>query len=172
MASSSSTMNLWHIRSSSSVDTPGFTCSPIMSSTLAASLPATRILSCSSGVFIVTLIPRGDPVLLGLRGMERRTARLLLGGRTIVAATRLWYKARALEAINDTHAPKPVAGCPRLLRGCSRGRRGGLTRKKELPWPTYPYAGCLKRACILVTKPASGTQKWHRSFLAKEIASI
>src|SRR5215212_7058964 len=36
-------------RSSSSVVTPGFTCSPIMSRTSAARRPATRIFSCSAG---------------------------------------------------------------------------------------------------------------------------
>src|SRR5271168_1661661 len=48
------TMKLLQIRSSSSVLMPGATCSPIMSSTSAASAPATRSFSCSSRDLIDT----------------------------------------------------------------------------------------------------------------------
>src|SRR5690606_10084588 len=83
-------MYSWQMRFSSSVETPGRTCSPIMSSTSAASRPATRILSCSSGV--LTVIAMG-----WVRRLRQRAA--------FVAPSMLWYKARAVQAINDTHAP-------------------------------------------------------------------
>src|SRR5688572_1320510 len=49
-------MYSWQRRSSSSVATPACTCGVIMSSTCAAKRPATRILSCSSGVLIVIIV--------------------------------------------------------------------------------------------------------------------
>src|SRR5690606_3723535 len=113
-------MYSWQMRFSSSVETPGRTCSPIMSSTSAASRPATRILSCSSGV--LTVIAMG-----WVRRLRQRAA--------FVAPSMLWYKARAFQAINDTHAPltrQLGARGPRGLK-VAAGARGGSTRQKELP---------------------------------------
>src|SRR5438552_1838264 len=53
---SSPTMKSWQRLSSSSVVTPGWTKGSIMSSTLAAKRPASRILFCSSADFMVTLM--------------------------------------------------------------------------------------------------------------------
>jgi len=36
---------------------------------------------------------------------------VIFRSRAIVAARHLWYKARAIEAINFTHVPIPAAGC-------------------------------------------------------------
>src|ERR1700722_7555571 len=68
---SSSTMKSWQRLSSSSVVAPGRTKGSIISSTLAAKRPAARILSCSAGVLMVTVIGRG-----------------------FVSKRRSWYKAR------------------------------------------------------------------------------
>src|ERR1700722_1542393 len=68
---SSSTMKSWQRLSSSSVVAPGWTKGSIMSSTLAARRPASRILSCSAGVLMVTVI-----------------------AADFVSSRRSWYKAR------------------------------------------------------------------------------
>src|SRR5210317_591677 len=95
-----------------------------MSRTSAARRPATRILSCSSAVLIVTVIriwscqesaPPGA-ILLRIR---------------VVGGDGLWYKARAPEAINP-HAYRHVAlGAP-PKKGLGDGVCGGLTRRIEM----------------------------------------
>ena len=52
------TMYSWQSRSSSSVLMPGFTCSPIMSSTSAANRPASRMQAMSAADFRVNLLLR------------------------------------------------------------------------------------------------------------------
>src|SRR5690606_6023562 len=101
------------------VETPGRTCSPIMSSTSAARRPATRIFSCSSGVLIVMAIGGGRGAVLAA---------------AFVATSVLWYKARAFQAINDTHAP--LTRQPGAWPERAKGRCGGAWRfnpDKELP---------------------------------------
>src|SRR5210317_2164735 len=95
-----------------------------MSSTSAARRPAIRILSCSSAVLIVTVIRIWfcqDP------GSPRATLTLI----RVVGRDGLWYKARALEAINP-HAYRHVAlGAP-PKKGLCDGVCGGLTRRIEM----------------------------------------
>src|SRR5210317_1736270 len=95
-----------------------------MSSTSAARRPAIRILSCSSAVLIVTVIRIWfcqDP------GSPRATLTLI----RVVGRDGLWYKARALEAINP-HAYRHVAlGAP-PKKGLGDGVCGGLTRRIEM----------------------------------------
>src|SRR6185437_5395025 len=74
------------MRSSSSVLMPGTTCSPIMSSTSAASAPAMRSFCCSSGLFSVIWV---------VRSMVRGDA------QTVVRVGGSWYKARPFLATSD-----------------------------------------------------------------------
>src|SRR6185436_6656490 len=129
-------MYSWQSRSSSSVATPAWTCGPIMSSTCAAKRPATRILSCSSGVLIVIIVEdrvaavdcrhREGPCW---RGKPRLTSAF-----TLFAVWSVWYKARASEANRRrgkyTHAPNTAGGVPRK-RGRSQ-KRVEDQPKKEL----------------------------------------
>src|SRR5690606_6787922 len=135
MASSSLTMYSWQMRSSSPVVIPGCTCGAIMSSTSAASRPATRILSCSSGDLMVTVIPTGSRAVRmaawGSKGRAAGTGRsrvpapragLRWGPPTLFGRNRVWYKVRAVQAINP-HAHRHVPpGAPRgvAVRGVRR----------------------------------------------------
>src|SRR5215469_296351 len=95
------------MRSSSSVVTPGTTCSPIMSSTSAASCPATRIFSCSSGVLMVTCIgsEMGSAATCA-KGYRRARKTLFRRGLHGIKRGLFWQR-------NHTRASlTPATGCP------------------------------------------------------------
>src|SRR5688572_874003 len=104
-------------------------CGAIISSTCAAKRPATRILSCSSGVLIVIMSRSCYEAAVGRFGRQNGAAR---ADSTLFAARGLWYKARASEANhhrgNFTHAPNYCGrGAP--ATGSFAETRGGPTPK-------------------------------------------
>src|SRR6478735_5932300 len=101
----------WQIRSSSSVETPGLTYWPIISSTSAASAPAMRILAMSSGVLIVTGMGSSDSGPGTGQGTAMITGRARAAAPTQMAPVVARGKAvaaRLVETVGEDDLGKPA----------------------------------------------------------------
>src|SRR5690606_17614455 len=137
-------MNRWQMASSSPVVTPAVTWGPIMSRTLAARRPATRIFSISSGVLMVM----GSAMVVSVRGSGDRPA--AFEGRAVY-----------LQPLENLTPRRQVRGTPGPPRGsiATGGARRPLVKWRAPRRARPPNQAALRRQRGNLTHLAYGQSR-------------